>query len=145
MVESSGKLVGILTNRDMRFEGSASALARDLMTREGLITVREGVSQDAARALLRQHKIERLIVVDDDYRAVGLITVKDMEKAEAHPAAAKDSRGRRLVGAASTVGDAGFERSMALMEAGVDVVVIDTAHGHSKQVGDAVEAVPPGS
>jgi IMP dehydrogenase len=134
----TGKLVGILTNRDMRFEGSASALARDLMTREGLITVREGVSQDDARALLRQHKIERLIVVDDDYRAVGLITVKDMEKAEAHPAAAKDSRGRLLVGAASTVGDAGFERSMALMEAGVDVVVIDTAHGHSKQVGEAV-------
>jgi IMP dehydrogenase len=96
------------------------------------------VSQDDARALLRQHKIERLIVVDDDYRAVGLITVKDMEKAEAHPAAAKDSRGRLLVGAASTVGDAGFERSMALMEAGVDVVVIDTAHGHSKQVGEAV-------
>jgi IMP dehydrogenase len=108
------------------------------MTREGLITVREGVSQDDARALLRQHKIERLIVVDDDYRAVGLITVKDMEKAEAHPDAAKDSRGRLLVGAASTVGDAGFERSMALMEAGVDVVVIDTAHGHSKQVGEAV-------
>jgi IMP dehydrogenase len=134
----TGKLVGILTNRDMRFEGSASALARDLMTREGLITVREGVSQDDARALLRQHKIERLIVVDDDYRAVGLITVKDMEKAEAHPDAAKDSRGRLLVGAASTVGDAGFERSMALMEAGVDVVVIDTAHGHSKQVGEAV-------
>jgi IMP dehydrogenase len=134
----SGKLVGILTNRDMRFEASERARARDLMTREGLITVREGVSQDEARALLRQHKIERLIVVDDDFRAVGLITVKDMEKAEAHPHAAKDSRGRLLVGAASTVGDAGFERSVALMEAGADVVVIDTAHGHSRQVGDAV-------
>jgi IMP dehydrogenase len=135
---ASGKLVGILTNRDMRFELSDSAKASELMTREGLVTVREGVSQDEARALLRRHKIERLIVVDDDFRAVGLITVKDMEKAEAHPHAAKDSKGRLLVGAASTVGDAGFERSMALIEAGVDVVVIDTAHGHSKQVGDAV-------
>jgi IMP dehydrogenase len=108
------------------------------MTTENLVTIREGVSQETARGLLRRHKIERLIVVDDDYRAVGLITVKDMEKAEAHPHAAKDSRGRLLVGAASTVGDAGFERSMALIDAGVDVVVIDTAHGHSKSVGDAV-------
>jgi IMP dehydrogenase len=134
----SGKLVGILTNRDMRFESSDDVPASVLMTKEGLVTVREGVSQDEARRLLRQHKIERLIVVDDDYRAVGLITVKDMEKAEAHPHAAKDAQGRLLVGAASTVGDAGFERSIALMEAGVDVVVIDTAHGHSKQVADAV-------
>jgi IMP dehydrogenase len=134
----TGRLVGILTNRDMRFEGSADTPASALMTHEGLITVREGCGQDEARALLRRHKIERLIVVDDDYRAVGLITVKDMEKAEAHPFAAKDSRGRLLVGAASTVGDPGFERSLALIDAGVDVVVIDTAHGHSKQVGDAV-------
>ncbi|HLY78512.1 MAG TPA: IMP dehydrogenase [Caulobacteraceae bacterium] len=134
----SGKLVGILTNRDMRFESSDGAPASALMTTQNLVTVREGVSQEEARRLLRQHKIERLIVVDDDYRAVGLITVKDMEKAEAHPAAAKDGQGRLLVGAASTVGDAGFERSLALMEAGVDVVVIDTAHGHSRQVADAV-------
>ena len=134
----SGRLVGILTNRDMRFERSDSATAASLMTHENLVTVREGVSQDEARDLLRRHKIERLIVVDDDYRAVGLITVKDMEKAEAHPHAAKDSRGRLLVGAASTVGDAGFERSLALIDAGVDVVVIDTAHGHSAQVSEAV-------
>ncbi len=134
----SGRLVGILTNRDMRFESSDDTPASALMTKEGLVTVREGVSQEEARRLLRQHKIERLIVVDDDYRAVGLITVKDMEKAEAHPHAAKDAHGRLLVGAASTVGDPGFERSLALMEAGVDVVVIDTAHGHSKQVADAV-------
>jgi IMP dehydrogenase len=134
----SGKLVGILTNRDMRFETSDKARAAELMTKENLVTVREGVTQEAARRLLRQHKIERLIVVDDDYRAVGLITVKDMEKAEAHPDAAKDAQGRLLVGAASTVGDAGFERSLALMEAGVDVVVIDTAHGHSAQVAEAV-------
>ena len=136
--KGSGKLVGILTNRDMRFETSDRAKASALMTKERLVTVREGVSQDEARGLLRQHKIERLIVVDDDYRAVGLITVKDMEKAEAHPHAAKDAQGRLLVGAASTVGDAGFERSVALIDAGVDVVVIDTAHGHQKQVADAV-------
>jgi IMP dehydrogenase len=134
----TGKLVGILTNRDMRFESGDTATAAALMTTEGLVTVREGVPQAEARRLLRQHKIERLIVVDESFRAVGLITVKDMEKAEAHPHAAKDAQGRLLVGAASTVGDAGFERSLALMEAGVDVVVIDTAHGHSRQVADAV-------
>jgi IMP dehydrogenase len=134
----SGKLVGILTNRDMRFETSDKATAASVMTTEGLVTVREGVTQAEARRLLRQHKIERLIVVDEAFRAVGLITVKDMEKAEAHPHAAKDAQGRLLVGAASTVGDAGFERSLALMEAGVDVVVIDTAHGHSAQVAEAV-------
>src|SRR5579859_3903021 len=134
----TGRLVGILTNRDMRFENGGDAPASELMTRRNLVTVREGVSQAEARDLLRRHKIERLIVVDDDYRAVGLITVKDMEKAEAHPNAAKDSKGRLLVGAASTVGDAGFERSMALIDAGVDVVVIDTAHGHSDQVSAAV-------
>jgi len=136
--KKSGKLVGILTNRDVRFASGDSTPARALMTTEGLVTVREGVSQAEARALLQRHKIERLIVVDEAYRAVGLITVKDMEKSEAHPAAAKDAQGRLLVGAASTVGDAGFERSLALMDAGVDVVVIDTAHGHSKQVADAV-------
>jgi len=134
----TGRLVGILTNRDMRFEKGADVAAAALMTTQNLVTVREGVTQETAHALLRRHKIERLIVVDDDYRAVGLITVKDMEKAEAHPNAAKDFRGRLLVGAASTVGDAGFERSMALIDAGVDVVVIDTAHGHSSSVGEAV-------
>jgi IMP dehydrogenase len=134
----SGKLVGILTNRDMRFEGDANVPASALMTRENLITVREGVDPREAREMLRKHKIERLIVVDDAYRAVGLITVKDIEKAQAHPLAAKDDKGRLLVGAASTVGDAGFERSMGLVDAGVDVVVIDTAHGHSSQVAQAV-------
>ncbi|NGM48311.1 IMP dehydrogenase [Caulobacter sp. 602-2] len=134
----TGKLVGILTNRDMRFEGDASVPASALMTRENLITVGEGVDHREARELLRKHKIERLIVVDEAYRAVGLITVKDIEKAQAHPLAAKDDKGRLLVGAASTVGDAGFERSMGLVDAGVDVVVIDTAHGHSSQVAAAV-------
>ena len=134
----SGKLVGILTNRDVRFETNPASLAAELMTRDGLVTVREGVDSAEARNLLRQHKIERLIVVDDLGRAVGLITVKDMEKAQAYPNAAKDAQGRLLVGAASTVGDAGFERSMGLVDAGVDVVVIDTAHGHSSQVAQAV-------
>jgi IMP dehydrogenase len=134
----TGRLVGILTNRDVRFETNGKSTAAELMTRDGLVTVREGVDQKAARDLLRQHKIERLIVVDDAGRAVGLITVKDMEKAQAYPNAAKDSQGRLLVGAASTVGDAGFKRSMAMVEAGVDVVVIDTAHGHSAQVAAAV-------
>lgn len=134
----SGKLVGIVTNRDMRFESDANVPASAIMTRDNLIVVAEGVDQREARELLRKHKIERLIVVDDAYRAVGLITVKDIEKAQAHPLAAKDDKGRLLVGAASTVGDAGFERSMGLVDAGVDVVVIDTAHGHSSQVAQAV-------
>ncbi|WP_419321286.1 IMP dehydrogenase [Caulobacter sp. ErkDOM-E] len=134
----TGKLVGILTNRDMRFEGDDKVPASALMTRENLITVSEGIDHREAREMLRKHKIERLIVVDEAYRAVGLITVKDIEKAQAHPLAAKDDKGRLLVGAASTVGDAGFERSMGLVDAGVDVVVIDTAHGHSSQVSQAV-------
>ena len=138
VVDEAGKLCGILTNSDMRFETGDSVLAKALMTRENLITVREGVSQAEARDLLRRHKIERLIVVDDDNHAVGLITVKDMEKAQLHPSAAKDGQGRLLVGAASTVGDAGYERSMALVDAGVDVVVIDTAHGHNADVAKAV-------
>jgi IMP dehydrogenase len=137
----SGKLCGILTNRDMRFESRPDTLAKALMTHENLVTVREGVSQAEARDLLRRHKIERLIVVDDDYRAVGLITVKDMEKSEEHPNAAKDAQGRLLVAAASSVGDNGYERSMALVEAGVDVVVIDTAHGHNADVARAVARV----
>ena len=137
----TGKLVGILTNRDMRFEQNPKLKASEIMTRDDLITVREGVGQEEARSLLRQHKIERLIVVDDAFRAVGLITVKDMEKAQAFPSAAKDEQGRLRVGAASTVGDAGFERSLALIEAGVDVVVIDTAHGHNTHVSEAVRRI----
>ena len=137
----TGRLVGILTNRDVRFEQDPDKLARDMMTRDGLVTVREGATQEEALTLFRRHRIERLIVVDADYCAVGLITVTDMEKAEAFPLAAKDERGRLRVGAASTVGDAGYERSMALIEAGVDAVVIDTAHGHSIHVARAVERI----
>ena len=138
---ASGKLVGILTNRDMRFDTDPNRKAIELMTSGDLVTVREGAGRDEARALLRDRKIERVIVVDEDYRAVGLITMKDIEKAQAHPHAAKDDQGRLLVGAASTVGDAGYERAMALSEAGVDVVVIDTAHGHSAQVSRVVERI----
>ena len=135
----TNKLVGILTNRDIRFEGEGSKSAADVMTTENLITVREGEGQTRARELMARHRIERIIVVNDAYACVGLITVKDMEKQQAYPLAAKDAAGRLLVGGASTVGDAGFERSMALVEAGADVIVIDTAHGHSILVSQAVE------
>lgn len=137
----TGKLVGILTNRGVRFDTDPNRKAIELMTTGDLVTVREGAGRDEARALLRDRKIERVIVVDEAYRAVGLITMKDIEKAQAHPHAAKDDQGRLLVGAASTVGDAGYERAMALAEAGVDVVVIDTAHGHSIQVSRVVERI----
>lgn len=137
----TNRLVGILTNRDMRFESDGGKTAGELMTRENLAVVREGVDPGEARRVLQQRRIERLIVVDEEYRTVGLITVNDMEKAQAHPNAAKDEQGRLRVGGASTVGDAGYERSMALVEAGVDVVVIDTAHGHSVHVGEAVRRV----
>jgi len=137
----TGKLVGILSHRDMRFEIDPNIPASALMTTENLATIREGANPAEARALLQRRKIERLVVVDEAYRAVGLITVKDMDKAEAYPLAAKDNQGRLLVGAASTVGDAGYERSMGLVDAGVDVVVIDTAHGHSVHVARAVERI----
>ena len=132
----ANKLVGILTNRDMRFAEKHEKVA-DLMTRE-LVTIREGAGEDEAKRLLHKHRIERLIVVDSSGRISGLITVKDFEKAQAFPNRAKDEQGRLRVGAASTIGDAGYERSIALIEAGVDVLVIDTAHGHSKGVLDAV-------
>ena len=140
VVEASGRLVGIITNRDTRFADDPSQTVASLMTRE-VVTVREGVPQDEARRLLHKHRIERLAVVDAAGRCVGLITVKDMDKAQEHPLAAKDSQGRLLVGAASTVGEAGHERSLALVDAGVDVVVIDTAHGHSRPVLEAVNAL----
>lgn len=138
---TTGRLVGMLTNRDMRFESDLNRKAAELMTTGELVTMREGAGRDAARELLRTRKIERVIVVDDDYRAIGLVTMKDIEKAQAFPNAAKDEQGRLLVGAASTVGDAGFERAMALADAGADVVVIDTAHGHSAQVAKVVERI----
>jgi IMP dehydrogenase len=134
------KLVGILTNRDMRFADMKERVA-DVMTKDNLVTVREGVNESEAKKLLHKHRIERVIVVDDAGRVAGLITVKDFEKAQAFPNRAKDEQGRLLVGAASTIGDAGFERSLALIEAGADVVVIDTAHGHSSAVLAAVNRI----
>ena len=134
----AGKLVGILTNRDVRFAKDPRQRVAELMTKDKLVTVREGVSQDEAKRLLHQHRIEKLLVVDDQYRCVGLITVKDMDKAVAHPLACKDAQGRLRVAAATTVGDKGFARTEALIAAGVDLVVVDTAHGHSQYVLDAV-------
>ncbi|MEZ5939621.1 MAG: IMP dehydrogenase [Hyphomonadaceae bacterium] len=135
-----GKLVGIVTNRDTRFAEDDNQPVSELMTRN-VVTVPEGTELSEARRLLHKHRIERLIVVDAENRCVGLITVKDMEKSEAYPNACKDEQGRLRVGAASTVGDYGFERSQALIDAGVDVLVIDTAHGHSRSVLEAVERV----
>jgi len=137
----AGKLVGILTNRDVRFATDPRQRVAELMTKERLITVSESVGQDEAKRLLHQHRIEKLLVVDDEYRCVGLITVKDMEKAVANPHACKDEQGRLRVAAATTVGDKGFDRTGRLIEAGVDLVVVDTAHGHSRAVLDAVTRI----
>jgi len=137
----AGKLVGILTNRDVRFATNPRQPVSELMTKENLVTVREGVSQDEAKRLLHQHRIEKLLVVDDQYRCVGLITVKDIEKAVANPNACKDEQGRLRVAGATTVGDRGFARTEALIAAGVDLVVVDTAHGHSRYVLEAVSRI----
>jgi IMP dehydrogenase len=136
-----GKLVGILTNRDVRFATDPEQKVSELMTKENLVTVRESVGQSEAKRMLHQHRIEKLVVVDDQYRCVGLITVKDIEKAVAHPHASKDEQGRLRVAAATTVGDNGFERTEKLIDAGVDVVVVDTAHGHSSRVLEAVNRI----
>ena len=136
-----GRLVGILTNRDVRFASDPTQRVAELMTKEKLITVNESVDQDEAKRLLHKHRIEKLLVVDDDYRCVGLITVKDIEKSRLNPNATKDEHGRLRAAAASTVGDNGFERSERLIDAEVDLVVIDTAHGHSQRVIDAVKRV----
>lgn len=136
-----GKLVGILTNRDVRFATNPLQAVSELMTKSKLITVKEGVTHDEAKRLLHQHRIEKLVVVDDQYRCVGLITVKDIEKAVANPNACKDEQGRLRVAAATTVGDKGFARTEVLIAAGVDLVVVDTAHGHSKMVLTAVNRI----
>lgn len=134
VVEENGLLIGILTNRDMRFEENPQQRVRDLMTHEELITVKNGASPSEARELLHRHRIEKLLVVDDNGRCVGLITVKDMDKATTYPLAVKDSQGRLLCAAAIGVGEDGFRRAEALSAAGVDVLVVDTAHGHSQGV-----------
>ena len=138
---TAGKLVGILTNRDVRFATKPEQPVHELMTRENLITVRETVDMDEARRLLHSNRIEKLLVVDDDFHCVGLITVKDMEKAQLHPDACKDEHGRLRVAAATGVGDKGFGRAEHLIDAGVDMVVVDTAHGHSIHVLDTVRRV----
>ncbi|MEX2519806.1 MAG: IMP dehydrogenase [Paracoccaceae bacterium] len=135
------KLIGILTNRDMRFAESDTTPVRALMTAENLATIREGADREEARRKMMQRRIEKLLVVDDAGRCVGLLTVKDMEKAVLNPRACKDGLGRLRVAAATTVGDAGFARSEALIDAEVDLLVIDTAHGHSISVAQAVERV----
>ncbi len=141
VVEASGKLVGMLTNRDVRFAENPNQLVSELMTHEDLVTVRAGVSEEEARRLLHQRRIEKLLVVDDAFHCVGLITVKDIEKAVNYPSATKDASGRLLVAAATTVGESGIERTRALIDAGCDLIVVDTAHGHSKMVAAAVTEI----
>jgi len=141
VVEAGGRLAGILTNRDVRFADNPAQPVRELMTHENLATVQTGVTQAEARRLLHHRRIEKLLVVDENYRCVGLITVKDIEKAVMYPTATKDAAGRLRVAAATTVGDKGFERTEALLEAECDVIVIDTAHGHNRDVAKAVERV----
>jgi IMP dehydrogenase len=139
--KAPGKLVGILTNRDVRFATDKRQKVSELMTKDRLVTVRESVDQDEAKKLLHQYRIEKLLVVDGNYRCVGLITVKDIEKAVANPNACKDEQGRLRVAAATSVGEAGYARSESLIEAGVDLVVVDTAHGHSRRVLDTVTRI----
>jgi IMP dehydrogenase len=141
VTEDGGRLVGILTNRDVRFAPRSERPVRELMTHERLITVQEGFTREEAMALLHRNRIEKLLVVDDDYRLRGLVTVKDIEKAQRFPKACKDELGRLRVGAATGTGEAGLERAVALVEAGVDVIVVDTAHGHSRGVIEAVAQV----
>ncbi|MGU3391418.1 IMP dehydrogenase [Sphingomonas sp. M1A8_2b] len=141
VVEADGKLVGILTNRDVRFAGDPQQPVSELMTHENLATVSTEVGKEEARRLLHARRIEKLLVVDAQYRCVGLITVKDIEKAVMFPDATKDEAGRLRVAAATTVGDKGFDRTEQLVDAGCDLIVIDTAHGHNRDVGRAVERV----
>jgi IMP dehydrogenase len=137
----TGRLVGILTNRDVRFASDPSQKVAELMTRENLVTVGETVDQEEAKRLLHQHRIEKLLVVDGEGHCVGLVTVKDIEKSQLNPNAAKDEQGRLRAAAAISVGDDGFERAERLIDAGVDLIVVDTAHGHSQRVIDAVGRV----
>ncbi len=139
--EGGGRLVGIVTHRDVRFATDPNTRVYELMTRDNLVTAPIDVSPERARDLLHKHRIEKLLVVDDAFRCIGLITVKDMDKAQAHPDAAKDSLGRLRVAAATGVGEDGFKRAEALVHAEVDVVVVDTAHGHSGGVLAAIERI----
>jgi IMP dehydrogenase len=137
----SSRLAGIVTNRDVRFATNPNQPVSELMTHERLVTVRENVARDEAKRLLHQHRIEKLLVVDDAYRCVGLITVKDIEKSQKFPNACKDDAGRLRVAAATGTGEDGVARAEALFDAGVDVLVVDTAHGHSSRVIDAMKRI----
>jgi IMP dehydrogenase len=138
---NSGRLVGILTNRDVRFASDPRQPVAELMTRDGLVTVSETVRREDAMRLLHQHRIEKLLVVDDAYRCIGLVTVKDIEKAQKYPNASKDEHGRLRAAAATGTGTDGVERAEALFDAGVDVLVVDTAHGHSERVLETVRRI----
>ncbi|MCA2010163.1 IMP dehydrogenase [Pararhodobacter sp. CCB-MM2] len=141
VVDEKGQVVGIVTNRDMRFATDPKTPVHAMMTAENLAVLREPADRAEARSLMHARRIEKLLVVDKEGRLTGLLTLKDTEKAVLHPMACKDELGRLRVAAASTVGDAGYERSAALIDAGVDLLVIDTAHGHSASVAEAVERV----
>ncbi len=139
--DGANRLVGILTNRDVRFATDPDEPVSALMTKDGLVTVREGVGSEEAQHLLHKHRIEKLLVVNDGFECVGLITVKDIEKAELYPLATKDEQGRLRVAASTGVGDDGIRRAEALIDAGVDLIVVDTAHGHSARVLEVVERI----
>ena len=141
VVEKNNKLVGILTNRDVRFVENTSIKVKNLMTKDNLQTVKENVGMDEAKKILHQNRIEKLLVVNKDYKCVGLITVKDIEKARKFPNACKDNKGRLRVAAAVDIGEKGLERSEALIDSGTDVLIVDTAHGHSKNVIQSVNRI----
>ncbi len=137
----NGRLIGIITNRDMKFETDKTQLVENVMTRENLVTAPEGTTLAEAKEILRRHKIEKLPLVDKDFHLKGLITIKDIEKAEVYPNSARDEKGRLLVGAAIGVTDDVLERTAALVEAGVDVLALDSAHGHSRNILSCVSRV----
>ena len=139
--EGNGKLVGILTNRDVRFVTDLNQPVREVMTCENLVTVNEGVNRDDAKTLLHKYRIEKLLVVDSEYKCVGLVTVRDIERSEKFPDACKDEHGRLRVSAATGVGEDGLIRAKALIDAGCDLIVVDTAHGHTKKVADIIKKI----
>ena len=139
--KKTNKLEGILTNRDVRFALNINQKVSELMTKENLITVNDNISENEAKEILHQHRIEKLLVVDDQYSCIGLITVKDIEKSNSHPNATKDEKGRLRVAAGTTVGNIGFERAEALIDSDTDIIVVDTAHGHSIQVPKTIERI----
>ncbi|MDF1621582.1 IMP dehydrogenase [Pseudothioclava nitratireducens] len=141
VVDDTGRVLGIVTNRDMRFASDENTPVKAMMTSDNLAMLTEPADLDEAKSLMKARRIEKLLVVNPEGKLTGLLTLKDSEKAVLHPLACKDERGRLRVAAASTVGDAGYERSCALIEAGCDLIVIDTAHGHSEGVAKAVERV----